>query len=159
MYALSPRWIPKLTDQQRQELEELTRSTKRGEADRARALLMSAGGRTSAQIGARLGVCAEQVRHWRSLFKNAGVDALRARPHTGRPPTKAVAAVAVADTALATPLEQSIPWTCQRLAAEVQRQKEVSISAAHLSKVLRKKGAIGENAPGTASSLGRTKTK
>ena len=159
MYALSPRWIPKLTDQQRRDLEDLTHSNKRGEADRARALLMSAGGRTSAQIGTRLGVRAEQVRHWRSLFNDAGVDALRARPHTGRPPKKALAAVAVADKALETPLEQSIPWTCQRLAAEVQRQEQVSISAAHLSKVLRKKGAIDENAPGTASSPDRTKSK
>ena len=45
----------------------------------------------------RLGVCAEQVRHWRSLFKNSGTQALRARPHTGRPPKKALAALEVAD--------------------------------------------------------------
>jgi transposase len=159
LYALSPRWIPKLTEQQRQQLQELTRSTKRAEADRARAILMSAGGRTSAQIAGRLGVSAEQVRHWRSLFKNAGLDALRSRPHTGRPPRKALAALEVAQTALETPLEQSIPWTCPRLAAEVQRQEGVSISSAYLSKVLRKKGVIDENAPATVSSPARTETK
>jgi transposase len=120
---------------------------------------MTAGGRTSAQIGARLGVRAEQVRHWRSLFNNAGVDALRARPHTGRPPTKARAGLEVAQAALETPLQASVPWTCERMAAEVARQKDISISPAHLSKVLRKKGAIVENARATVSSPGRTKTK
>jgi transposase len=156
--SLSPRWMPKVTDQQRQSLEALTRSTNRGEADRARAIRLTLGGRTSLQIANRLGVGAEQVRHWRSLFKKGGTDALEARPHTGRPPTKGQAALAVAEKVLETPLQEGIPWTCARLAAEVQRQSGVSISPAHLSKVLRKKGALDESARATRSKHARTKT-
>src|SRR5438270_509893 len=50
-------------------LERLGRSGVRGEADRARAVLWSLDGETSAATAARLGVRAEQVRRWRAAFR------------------------------------------------------------------------------------------
>src|SRR3954463_13037695 len=55
-------------------LERLGRSGVRGEADRARAVLWSLDGETSAATAARLGVRAEQVRRWRAAFR-AGAGA------------------------------------------------------------------------------------
>ena len=63
----------------RAELERLSRSAVRGEADRARAVLWSLAGETSAAIAARLGVRAEQVRRWRAAFRSGGAEALRSR--------------------------------------------------------------------------------
>src|SRR3954451_17636842 len=57
---------------ERAELERLSRSAVRGEADRARAVLRSLAGGTSAAIAARLGVRAEQVRRWRAAGRPAG---------------------------------------------------------------------------------------
>src|SRR3954463_12484595 len=57
---------------ERAELERLSRSAVRGEADRARAVLWSLAGETSAAIAARLGGRAEQVRRWRAAVRSGG---------------------------------------------------------------------------------------
>ena len=51
-----------LSAEQEQALVALSRSPRRDEADRARAVLMSAAGKASTQIAPFLGVRAEQVR-------------------------------------------------------------------------------------------------
>src|SRR4051812_49975058 len=86
----------------RAELEHLGRSAARREADRARAVLRSPDGETSATIAARLGVRAGQVRRWRPAVRSGGVAALRARPR--RAPSKREAALAVARGLLAAPV-------------------------------------------------------
>src|SRR5919206_5129631 len=70
----------------RAELERLSRSAVRGEADRARAVLWSLAGETSAAIAARLGVRPEQVRRWRGAFRSGGGRARRSPPRAGRRP-------------------------------------------------------------------------
>src|SRR5215212_5612556 len=96
------------------ELERLSRSAARREADRARAVLWSLDGETGAAIAARLGVRAEQVRRWRSAVRSGGVAALRARPRPGRAPRKREAALAVARDVLATPVADRPVWTLAR---------------------------------------------
>src|SRR3954453_19007146 len=104
---------------ERAELERLSRSAVRGEADRARAVLRSLAGETSAAIAARLGVRAEQVRRWRAAVRSGGVAALRSRPRPGRTPRKREAALAVAREVLDGPAADRPVWTLARLAAEV----------------------------------------
>src|SRR3954452_13280577 len=70
-------------------LERLGRSGGRGEADRARAVLWSLDGETSAATAARLGVRAEQVRRWRAAFRAGGAAALRSRSAAGPGATQA----------------------------------------------------------------------
>ena len=124
-------------------LERLGRSGVRGEADRARAVLWSLGGETSAAIAARLGVRAEQVRRWRAAFRTGGAAALRARPRPGRTPRKREAALAVARDMLAAPGTDGPVWTLARLAAEVAARTGETISPGHLSVVLRKGATAG----------------
>ncbi len=138
----------------RAELERLSRSGVRGEADRARAVLWSLAGETSASIAARLGVRAELVRRWRSLFRLGGVAALRSRPRPGRTPRKRLAALAVAREVLRGPAADGPPWTLARLAREIAARSGEAISSGHLSVVLRK-GAIAGAGRGTASRAGR----
>ncbi len=155
---MSRRCILELTSEQEQQLRSLARSNRRDEADRARALLMSHNGKTSPQIAAVLGVRPEQVRKWRTRFREGGPEALKTRPRSGRPDTKAQAALAVVRELLDQP-EPSTLWTLSRLAAQVQRRSGVSIAPAHLSVVLRKKGATQGSDRATASRAGRTKTR
>jgi transposase len=162
-------WLT-LSIEQERALAALSRSPRRDEADRARAVLMSAAGKSSTEIAPLLGVRAEQIRRWRTRFRNGGVEGLRTRPHTGRPDTKAQTALCVVQQVLresaANLGEQrkegranlDPSWTCPRLAKEIERRTGVSITAAHLSVVLRQKGGTGGNGPGTRSKGARIKT-
>ena len=142
----------------RAELERLGGSAARREADRARAVLWSLDGETSATIAARLGVRAEQVRRWRSAVRSGGVSALRARPRPGRIPRKREAALVVARDLLAAPVADRPVWTLARLAAEIRVRTGEMVSPGHLSVVLRK-GATAGGGHGTPSRGGRTRTR
>src|SRR5690242_17645482 len=139
-------------------LERLGRSGVRGEADRARAVLWSVDGETSAAIAARLGVRAEQVRRWRAAVRAGGAAALRSRPRPGRTPRKREAALAVAREVLGGPITDRPVWTLARLAAEVTARAGETISSGHLSVVLRR-GATAGAAPGARSRDARTGTR
>jgi hypothetical protein len=77
------------TAEQEAELRALSRSDVRGEADRARAILLTLQGWTSVQLAEAFGVTPEAVRHWRGWFADRGVDALRSTlaPGSVQPPS------------------------------------------------------------------------
>lgn len=137
------------TAEQRAALGDLAGSRDRGEADRARAILLTLEGWTSPRIGEAFGVREDTVRLWRGDFARGGVEALRRRVAPGREPVKARAALRVAGEVLAEPVADRVNWTLPRLALEIERREGVSISRSRLSVVLRKKGAFASVAPGT----------
>jgi len=124
-------------------LQELARSERRDEADRARAIVLSLNGWTSGQIARAFGVTPDSVRRWRSWFAEDGVDGLRAGERPGREPVKSDAASAVAAAVLAEPVADRPNWTLPRLQAEIARQSEVLISKSQLSKTLKKTATDG----------------
>ena len=65
------------TTEQKAALTELARSELRGEADRARTILLTLSGWTSPEVAEAFGVTADSVRHWRQWFAEGGVEALR----------------------------------------------------------------------------------
>ena len=134
----------------------MARSDRRDEADRARALLLTLEGWTSARLGAAFGVGADSVRRWRSWFTEGGVEALRASPAPGRSAAKGDWAIAVAEEVLALPVENRPNWTLPRLQDEIEKRTEVRISKSRLSVVLRKKGGSGGDVPATASKGDKT---
>ena len=136
------------TAEQKVALQELSRSEVRGEADRARAILLTLEGWTSPQVAQAFGVTADAVRHWRGWFSERGVDALRSTLAPGPSPEKGERALAVASLLLRQPVEDRTNWTLPRLRAEIERQTGASISAGRLS-VLLKKGASDGAGPGT----------
>jgi transposase len=135
--------------EQRGALHELAGSRDRGEADRARAILLTLEGWTSAEIGQAFAVREDTVRLWRSDFAKSGVEALRRRIAPGPEPVKALAALRVAGEVLAEPVADRVNWTLPRLIEEIGRREGVSISRSRLSVVLRKKGAFASVARGT----------
>jgi transposase len=152
---MGQRCVLALDGASRAELERLGRSAVRGEADRARAVLWSLAGETSAAIAARLGVRAEQVRRWRSAARRDGIGALRAHPRPGRAPRKREAALAVAREVLDGPAADRPVWTLARLAREIEARTGETICPGHLSVTLRK-GATAGAGRATPSKAGRT---
>ena len=79
------------TEAQRAALKALSGSRDRGEADRARGVLLTLAGWTSPQIAEAFGVREDTVRLWRSDFMKGGVEALKATVAPGPPPVKSEA--------------------------------------------------------------------
>jgi transposase len=122
------------------ELMALSCSRDRGEADRARAILLTLAGWTSPRIAEAFGVREDTVRLWRSDFMKGGVEALRRSVAPGPSPVKAERALAVAEEVLSRPVADRPNWTLPRLADEIEKRSGVRISRSRLSVVLRQKG-------------------
>ena len=127
-------------EEQKHALAELGRSRERGEADRARAVLLTLSGWTSPAIAVAFGVREDTVRLWRSAFMAGGVEALRTRVPPGPVPSKAERALAVAEERLAAPVADRPNWTLPRLAGEIEKRAGLRISHSRLSVVLRQRG-------------------
>jgi transposase len=131
------------TQDQRKALSALAGSRERGEADRARAVLLTLSGWTSPRIAEAFGVRDDTVRLWRSGFMRGGVAALQATVAPGPAPVKSEAALRVVMPLLEAPVADRPNWTIPRLRAEIEAQAGVRISRAQLSKALRKKSSAG----------------
>ena len=133
----------KAGNEQRTALESLAASRDRGEADRARAVLLTLNGWTSARIAEAFGVREDTVRLWRSDFIRGDVEALKTSVAPGPEPVKTKAAL------LEVPVANRPNWTIPRLMAEIEKREGVTIGRSQLSKVLRQKGATAGAGRGT----------
>ena len=143
------------TEEQRTVLMALARSRDRGEADRARAVLLTLSGWTSPRIAEAFGVREDTVRLWRSDFMRDGVGALKATVAPGPAPVKSEAALRVVTPLLEAPVADRPNWTIPRLRAEIEAQAGVRISRSQLSKALRKKVPLAASATHAEGSPGR----
>ena len=136
-------------EEQRQGLLALSHSRDRGEADRARAIVLTLSGWTSRQIAEAFGVREDTVRVWRSAFTAGGIEALPKSIAPGSAPVKAERALAVAEEVLSRPVADRPNWTLPRLADEIERRAGLRISPSRLSVVLRQKGISAGDGPAT----------
>jgi transposase len=136
------------SDEQRRGLLALAGSLDRGEADRARAVLLTLSGWTSPRIAEAFGVREDTVRLWRSDFARHGVAALKARTAPGPAPLKSETALRVLTPLLDQPVADRPNWTIARMRARIEEEAGMRISRAQLSKALRKKSFAG-GVPGT----------
>jgi len=127
-------------EEQRQGLIALSHSRDRGEADRARAILLTLLGWTSAQIAEAFGVREDTVRFWRSTFMTGGIEALKKSVAPGPAPVKAERALAVAEEILSGPVADRPNGTLSRLVDAIETRAGVRISPSRLSRVLRQRG-------------------
>src|SRR3954447_596206 len=124
---------------QRATLAILSGSRDRGEADRARAILLTLSGWTSPRIAEAFSVREDTVRLWRSDFSRGGTDALKASVAPGPLPVKSETALRVVAPLLEEPVANRPNWTIARMRAEIEAREGVRISRSQLSKALRKK--------------------
>ena len=137
------------SEEQKRALADLARSQDRGEADRARAILLTLAGWTSPAIAEAFGVREDTVRLWRSTFMQGGVEALRKRVPPGPAAVKAERALVVATELLAAPVADRPNWTLPRLADTIEQRTGVRISCSHLLVVLRQRGVSAGGGPAT----------
>lgn len=131
-------------EEQRKALRALAHSRDRGEADRARAMLLTLSGWTSPRIAEAFGVREDTVRLWRSDFAHGGVEALKATVAPGPAAVKTEAALRVVTPLLEAPVADRPNWTLARLMAEIEAREGVKIGKSQLSKALRKKTSAGD---------------
>ena len=81
--------VIELNDEDRRELEVLTRRTTAavGAVRRARLVLLAAGGMPLDRIAREVGVRRNVVRTWVDRYRAAGLAGLQDRPRSGRPRT------------------------------------------------------------------------
>jgi transposase len=127
------------SEDQRSALTALAGSRDRGEADRARAILLTLSGWTSPRIAEAFGVREDTVRLWRSDFSRGGTEALKASIAPGPSPEKSETALRVVAPLLEEPVANRPNWTIARMRAEIEAREGVRISRSQLSKALRKK--------------------
>ena len=125
------------SDEQRAGLLALADSRDRGEADRARAVLLTLAGWTSSKIAEAFDVREDTVRLWRGDFTAGGVAALKTSIAPGPPPVKSEAALRVVTPLLEEPVADRRNRTIPRLRAEIEAREGVRISRSQLSKALR----------------------
>ncbi len=131
------------SEEQKAALEAMASSRDRGEADRARAILLTLEGWSSARIARVFRVREDTVRFWRGDFLHGGIEAIKASVYAGPPPMKTEAALRLCTPLLETPVANRTNWTLPRLIAEIKRQEGVDIGRSQLSKALRKKTSAG----------------
>ena len=125
---------------ERATLRGLSKSEHRGEADRARAILLTLEGRRAEEIAATLGVHVSTVRNWRGYFAHGGVAGLRRRPRPGQQAKIGPHAGAIAAAILNEDVRHDGGWTLPRLCAEIARRGGPAISPRWLSHQLRQRG-------------------
>src|SRR5215217_5989064 len=124
-------------------LRALSKSEHRGEADRARAILLTLKGRRAEEIAASLGVHVSTVRNWRGYFAHGGVTGLRRRPRPGQQAKIGPQAGAIAAAILEDDTCHDGGWTLGRLCAEIARRGGPTISPRWLAHQLRQRGLPG----------------
>jgi transposase len=135
--------VARADEEQREALRMLASSRERGEADRARAILLTLSGWTSPRIAEAFGVREDTVRLWRMDFARGGAEALKATVAPGPPPIKTEAALRIVTPLLEAPVADRPNWTIARLRAEIEAQEGIKIGRSQLSKALRKKTSAG----------------
>jgi transposase len=140
--GMSGKSLVSASEDQRAALAALAGSRDRGEADRARAILLTLSGWTSPRIAEAFGVREDTVRLWRSDFSRGGTDVLKASLAPGPSPVKSETAMRVVTPLLEEPVANRPNWTIARMRAEIEAQEGVRISRSQLSKALRKKSSV-----------------
>ena len=121
-------------------LRALSKSEQRGEADRARAILLTLEGRRAGEIAAVLGVHVSTVRNWRGYFMPGVVAGRRRRPRPGQQAKIGPHAGAIAAAILEEDTRHDGGWTLVRLCAEIAHRGGPAISPRWLSHQLRQRG-------------------
>ena len=101
-------------------------------------------GFSESEIARKLGVTPQAVHGWHQLLRRGGADALKKRPHTGRPPSlteaqKKKLAKLLLDGAVASGYSTDL-WTTERVREIVRRKFGATYTTVGVWKLLHKMG-------------------
>ena len=134
-----------LTDDERTEVQRITRSHTLGAAfvRRAQIVVHAMSGLKAEEIARRMDLCGNTVRSWINRFNARGLDGLEEDVRTGRPPTySAEQRSAVITAALIRPTELGLPfagWTLDRLVAYLS-DHGIAMRRSRISEIFSREG-------------------
>ena len=107
---------------------------------RAQIIWRASHGESASEIAARVGLDGETVRKRVRRFNTEGLNALKDRPRSGRPPTYTPEQTAsVIATALTKPQTLGLPfaaWTLDRLATYLHEEKGIAMQRSRIDEIL-----------------------
>ncbi|PKV90017.1 transposase [Streptomyces sp. TLI_146] len=110
------------------------------EARRMRAVELFEQGRADSEVARMVGIHPESVRRWKRLWEQGGVEALRRRPATGRPPKLDDTHVETVRAALEQGAQahgfEADLWTLERVGIVIERLTGVTLARASVWRVL-----------------------
>ena len=122
-------------------LEEFTRKTKdKLEYIRGRALVLRAQGKKGDEVARELGVSRGSVYEWESRYAKSGIDGLRRKYSSGRPPEKKTKAMKIIPA-----LMKKDPrlfgflkgrWVVRDIAKEIEKESGIGISKSHVERIM-----------------------
>lgn len=120
------------------------------EVRRARAVRLSGKGWTVPRIAEALDACRWSVRHWIDLYEAKGLEGLKTRYRSGRPPKVDQHYRQVLRATIETPPRQmGLPfnrWTLPRLGIYMDKKTGVTVSVGHMSRLLKGLGYVYKRA-------------
>lgn len=145
------RFVRMLSDGEKTRLREaLRRWNDSSEVRRARALRLSGKGWTVPRIAEALDCTRWSVRHWIDLYEAEGLEGLKTRPRSGRPPkVDEHYRQVLAATVETPPRELGLPfnrWTLPRLGIYMDKKTGVTVSCGHMSRLLKRLGYVYKRA-------------
>jgi transposase len=169
---MTPICLRDLTVEERARIQTLAhaRTAPAQMVQRAQIIWRASHGESASAIAARLGLDGETVRKRINRFNAEGVEALKDRHRSGRPPTYPLEQTAtVIATALVKPEILGLPfaaWTLDRLAAYLHEEKGIAMQRSRIDEILLHEGLrwrkhetwFGERVdPAFAAKRGRSK--
>ncbi len=135
-------------------------SAQKLEARRRLAATLLAKGRGIREVARRIGAAPSSVKRWKDALEKGGKNALKAKPHTGRPsrlsPKQRQHLLSILQRGPRAANLRADQWTCSRVGTVIRRCFGVKYHPDHVSRILR---ALGWKYKGNGSRIqsnGRT---
>ena len=149
--GIGMRYVRELSDQEQADVQKALKEWKDpSEVRRVRALRLSHKGWTLPRIAEALDCTRWSLRHWIDLYEAEGLEGLRTKHRSGRPPKVDERYRQVLRETLETPpRELGLPfnrWTLPRLGIYMDKKTGVTLSCGHMSRLLRKLGYVYKRA-------------
>lgn len=119
-------------------------SAQKLEARRRRAATMLAKGRGIREVARSIGAAPSSVKRWKDALEKGGKNALKAKPHTGRPsrlsPKQRQHLLSILQRGPRAANLRADHWTCSRVGTVIRRHFGVKYHPDHVSRILRALG-------------------
>lgn len=142
-----PAHVRPLSPSEQKHLDQLVRhGANAPEVRRAQMIRMSSQGKKAAEIAAMWGLNTQSVLRILRRFNGEGMDCLRDKPRSGRPPKTTQRYVATLKQAVGgSPRDLGYPfssWTLERLREHLARESGILLHPAYLSRLMARQGIV-----------------
>lgn len=141
------KFVRELSEAERRQIKQaLGRWADAAEVRRVRAVQLSSNGWSVPRVAEVLDATRWSVRRWIDLYEAEGLQGLKTKPRSGRPPKVDEHYMEVLKATIGTPPRQlGLPfnrWTLPRLGIYMDKKTRLTLSAGHMSRLLKQLGYV-----------------